>query len=286
MSVDDLKTTLNRIANVWIFQKEKAPTTEYVHYQAYFELKTKSTLDKLKDEFTQRAHLETSRGSRVQNRQYCSKEESRVDGPWLSDPFPEGNDSRKSRNAFVEALKCQEDWSKIAEEFTDEAMRYSGARRLHAELHNRMLLAEDPFADDVISPWMKDILEGIEAHQGTPNTRMVTWICDLEGNAGKTRFAKYLIYKYPGQVFYNTGGRKADVAFDYQKQPLVVFDLPREKQEYFHYAVLEELKNGLLSSPKYESTTKIFKSPFVLVMANWAPDFTKLSADRWNFVQV
>lgn len=46
--------------------------------------------------------------------------------------------------------------------------------------------------------------------------------------------------------------------------------------------MIESFKNGLFFSPKYDTCTKTFKSAKVVVFANWAPDKTKLSADRWD----
>lgn len=37
-------------------------------------------------------------------------------------------------------------------------------------------------------------------------------------------------------------------------------------------------------STKYESTTFFFNKPIVLVFANFKPDRSKLSSDRWNVI--
>ena len=39
-------------------------------------------------------------------------------------------------------------------------------------------------------------------------------------------------------------------------------------------------------SPKYESTSKLYNIPHVLVFANWMPDMSRLSIDRWDIMHL
>ena len=64
-----------------IGQLERAPTTGQLHLQAYVELASKRTLSVLCD-WLPGAHFEIARGNAESNIQYCSKSDSRVDGPW------------------------------------------------------------------------------------------------------------------------------------------------------------------------------------------------------------
>jgi len=41
------------------------------------------------------------------------------------------------------------------------------------------------------------------------------------------------------------------------------------------------LKDGVVFSGKYEGGARLFPPPHVIIFANFLPDFTKLSADRW-----
>ena len=49
-----------------------------------------------------------------------------------------------------------------------------------------------------------------------------------------------------------------------------------------NYEVIESVKNGVVFSTKYESQMKVFKTPHVIIMANFAPDESKMSSDRWD----
>ena len=48
----------------------------------------------------------------------------------------------------------------------------------------------------------------------------------------------------------------------------------------FNYEALESLKNGAMFSPKYESKSKVYDMPHVIVFANWQPDRIGLSIDN------
>lgn len=132
------------------------------------------------------------------------------------------------------------------------------------------------FWDDVtLYIWQKTAIEILK----NQNNREVMWIVDPEGNHGKTVLAKYLSTFH--KALRLPGGKSADMAFAYQKQPIVIFDFTREKADFVNYSFIEELKNGELFSPKYQSHAKRFKPPKVLCLSNFEPDITKLSHDRW-----
>ena len=64
---------------------------------------------------------------------------------------------------------------------------------------------------------------------------------------------------------------------------VLFIDAPRAKQgEYLQYDFLEEVKNGLVFSSKYESRMKILDKCHVVVLLNEDPDATKLSVDRYD----
>ena len=79
-------------------------------------------------------------------------------------------------------------------------------------------------------------------------------------------------------------GKKADMSYVVRTDCKTFFmDCPRSKQgEYIQYDFLEELKNGYVFSPKYESKVKTFNPPHVVVFMNETPDMEKLSPDRYT----
>jgi hypothetical protein len=73
------------------------------------------------------------------------------------------------------------------------------------------------------------------------------------------------------------------VVFNFSRT--VAPDLDDEKRKKFLdplYSLMEDLKDGLMFSGKYDGGPKLFDSPMVVVFANWEPDYTKWSADRYD----
>ena len=73
-----------------------------------------------------------------------------------------------------------------------------------------------------------------------------------------------------------------------QRDKRVYFmDCPRSKQGVFiQYDFLEELKNGMIFSSKYNSKEKEFEQPHVVVLMNEMPDPNALSKDRYSVIEL
>lgn len=131
-----------------------------------------------------------------------------------------------------------------------------------------------------LRPWQKKIIDIISEE---PNDRTIHWVYDQEGNNGKTVLCKYMAQKHKAEIFNNACNK--DIAYALSEEPKIcLFDFSRSLEEYVNYGVLESVKNGLIFSGKYESRTKIFNPPHVIIFANFEPDLSKMSKDRWNII--
>lgn len=65
-----------------IWQQERAPDTGKLHVQGYIAFKTNIGLKRVQSVVGANVHCEIARGDEQQNVAYCSKEDSRVRGPW------------------------------------------------------------------------------------------------------------------------------------------------------------------------------------------------------------
>jgi len=113
--------------------------------------------------------------------------------------------------------------------------------------------------------------------------REIIFIVDQGGNQGKSWFARYYCDMHENAQII-VPGKKADMSYVVNDEMRVFFlDCPRSKQgDFIQYDFLEELKNGYLFSPKYESVLKKFQTPHIVVLMNEHPCMEKLSPDRYS----
>ncbi len=144
--------------------------------------------------------------------------------------------------------------------------------------------AIDPMEGKELYPWQKEIVRMIGED---PNDRKVYWYWSEVGNVGKSVLCKHLALKHGAIV---VGGKARD-AFSCICSRVtkdgpgaiksVIFCLSRFQGAKVSYTAIEQIKDGLFFSSKYESEMCIFNTPHVLVFANCRPDEAQLSADRW-----
>lgn len=123
---------------------------------------------------------------------------------------------------------------------------------------------------------------------GPVNEREIIFVVDAVGNKGKSWFFRYYEQNHDTNCQIILPGKKLDMAHVLESGKRVyLFDCPRSKQgEFIQYDFLEEVKNGNVFSGKYESRNKRFDTPHVVVAMNEMPDESKLSADRYNIINL
>jgi len=137
---------------------------------------------------------------------------------------------------------------------------------------------ERKLAPVVWREWQKWLLRYL---QKEADDRTILWVTDKTGGQGKSTIVQYLITNYP-EDYILLGGKVDAMAYAYDGQAVVFFDVPRtqlSEMDYLYYFA-EQLKNGSVFSTKYESRQKTFKSPHVVFFANAEPATGKWSADR------
>jgi len=142
----------------------------------------------------------------------------------------------------------------------------------------------DDYMDGLeLYPWQQEIKDIIS---GKPDARKIFWFWEPEGNVGKSVFCRHLHLKHEAIIV--SGGHK-DMAYilstsSPENIKLIVMDIPRTQEGHISYSFIEEAKNGMIVSGKYESKTVVFNRPHLIILANFEPSFEdkiKLSLDRW-----
>lgn len=110
--------------------------------------------------------------------------------------------------------------------------------------------------------------------------RKIFWFWEPTGNIGKSTFTKYLCH-YHNAV--PVEGKKNDILYCCAnfETDLYIFDFERSMEEYVSYGAIEKVKNGCFMCSKYESKPIIRNCPNIFVFANFEPDTSMLSKDRW-----
>jgi ribosomal protein L32 len=261
--------------------KEVCPTTGTPHLQGYVVLKQDQRMSAMK-KLNPRAHWKIADGSTEQNFVYCSK-----DGDYKEVGTKPLADKARARIAGEANKRRFDDYrqsvisgaSKIelAELYGDITAKYPR----YAD-HLRMIYAgSDCVKIDNPHAWQKAIMDIVD---GPVHDRKVMWVVDREGGKGKTHLAKHFVSQ-KGAIYF-TGGKVSDCLYAWLGQSPVIFDFSRDQSERIQYGLIEQIKNGLVFSHKFESQMKSFKAPHVVCFSNFMPDQSKLSADRWHIMDL
>jgi len=260
-----------------VFQLEEGESTGTPHYQGYIQFSSRRRLSQVKAVLGPRANIRRADGTAEQNKTYCTKLPSRTEGPW---EFGEMTCKGKRNDimAFVEAMK--ETPLTDVEILENHPMILAKYPRFVST--TRRLTAESRITDPPLAArpgWQESLLRQLTA---IPDPRKVMWYYDEVGGAGKSLFSRRFRCLNGERAYVVTGGKHADIQYGYTRQSVVFFDWPRSGEEAFPYGVVEAFKNGYFLNTKYESTPVYFNSPHVIVFANFEPDKSKLSNDRWD----
>lgn len=137
--------------------------------------------------------------------------------------------------------------------------------------------------------WQSGILEILKEE---PDDRTIWWFTGKQGGEGKTTFAKYLV-RYHNAIILS--GKSADMKngiIEYVKTngdtpSLIVLNIPKSfNSEYLSYTGIEEVKDMLFYSGKYEGGMVDGNPPHLIVFSNEYPEFDKCSKDRWQVYNI
>nr|WAE42209.1 MAG: replication associated protein [Cressdnaviricota sp.] len=140
-------------------------------------------------------------------------------------------------------------------------------------------------------PWTFKWQSDCELHMTSHSApkRKIFWYHDRIGGAGKTNFCLGMYDRYPSDTAILTqfGGQR-DTATIIQNEinrgwtgKYCIIDLPRDAQTKAIYEPLECIINGCITSIKYSGCTLRWNPGWLIVLANFPPEFGHMSPDRW-----
>jgi len=285
-----------------IFSFEEAPTTGTPHLQGYLQVNNPVELKSLIDWSGPGYHWETCKGSDQDNYDYVTKTGRFAPEDGTLQDFITWGDRKsllkKSQGQRNDILKVKAlidlGWSldQICEDhFGDCAKYYKFIEQRVAVKKNQLAVEKlrTEMSTAVLRPWQEGLLRLVSC---APDPRQVYWLWDREGNQGKSWMARYLSCMQDALIL--EPGKLADLSYIFLKNmtTIVIFDLSRTVAPTGEegtksgpvdviYTMMERLKNGYLISTKYESQKLHFEIPHVVVFANFEPERSKMSADRW-----
>lgn len=196
-------------------------------------------------------------------------------GPWEFGAASSVGQGKRCDLSLAAAMILEDGGSlkRIREEMPNTYIRYVRNLKIYADEVKPVF--KDP-VEFIPRPWQSVILDVLSK---SPDDRSIHYVLDVTGGAGKSHLTRHLVDTHGAIVL---SGRLADMAYLYDSEPIVVFDLARTQADNLKhlYQFAEELKNGIIVSTKYESKVKRFPSPHVIFFSNSAPIVEHFSAGR------
>jgi hypothetical protein len=296
---------------------EVCPTTGTEHLQGYMQLSVATEKKHVVAWFRNilgrdETYVTGCKGSAQDNFDYTGKVgKHQVDGEDANDVFEWGEmrpisakqqGKRKDLDKVKEAIDNGDTFEEICDKYFSTVARYDTFIQGRVAAKASDICKEDlkkELATAVLRDWQEEVVLIVDQ---PPHAREVHWIWDSIGAKGKSFMAKYLTCMKDALIL--EPGKKADLAYIFAThlsstttamKPIVIFDLsrtvaPQESSDGSGpksgpldviYSLIEGMKNGYMISTKYKSQKIFFKVPHIIVFANFRPDETKLSADRW-----
>ncbi|ACQ65864.1 alpha-rep [Gossypium mustelinum symptomless alphasatellite [Gossypium latifolium]] len=269
------------------WQEEESPTTRRRHLQGYLQCKGQRTLKQVKTLFGDlNPHLEKQRARKTDEaRDYCMKEETRVSGPYEFGNYVAGGSNKRklddllgnSDNEIEEPQKYRRAMAAI--EFTSDWP--------HGDEDDEDVISVGPRKP--FSICIKGMAGAsvccFEFESRCPHYFLGLWshwwgrkvpVCQVSG------------FKQKLALFTWGQGYCYDVHVLYEAPEYFSYRLSSVYYDFINYAFLEMVKNRTVYSYKYEPVGFIDPTcnVHVVVMANFLPDYERISQDRIKLIDL
>lgn len=248
-----VKIWMKEFCKKWVFQQERAPNpaedneTDGLHYQGKFALKEKMRLKQVKDalgEIGANIHLSPEHGTDEEGNFYCTKEETRVAGPWSD------RDAGNRRYPKQWATLPHMQWHDTVIDL------------LEAQDSRHMLLVIDKVGESGKTVLTKRLMMSHGA------TALMT--CLPTGRDTVRAAMNACNHPDPDHVY--------TLIFDIPRSGT------RSVKDFWSQILtaMETIKDGLLADDRYSYKSKLIAPPRILVFTNEMPPVEGLARNRWQ----
>lgn len=283
--LSDLCADLRGNGIVYIVYGREVGENGTPHLQGFIIFRSRKRLRGVRDVLGERGHYEVARSDNVTASDYCKK-----DGD-----FDEAGTLPRSGRAPQPSVADFRDWTlgeyerngvapnerAIAQAFPNLFLRY-GTRMLNLQAH---ILPTTAMVEHPLNDWQERLYNEI---LGEADDRIIRFVIDKDGGKGKSYFCRWMLTNKHETTQVLSVGKRDDLAhaLDVSKR-IFLFNLPRGGMELLQYGLLENIKDRIVFSPKYNSTTKVLDyNAHVIVFGNEDPDMTKMSFDRYYITEL
>lgn len=248
------------------------------HLQGFVIFPSNQRLASAKRKIDDRAHVEAARGTSQQAAQYCKKEGSFEEYGELPANQGKRNDFAELKE-WVTTQTSKPTAAAIAQQFPGLYIKYGRIMEWVDLIYPTL-----PSVQGQPREWQEQLRTDLERE---PDDRKVIFIVDRLGGKGKTWFCKWFTSEKSDITQILRIGKRDDIALTIREgKSVFLIDVPRSQSEFLQYSILEQLKDGMVFSPKYESRMKYISKCHVVVFMNESPDMNKLSRDRYEITRL
>lgn len=142
--------------------------------------------------------------------------------------------------------------------------------------------------DDDPYPWQQQIKQMVKQK---PLPRQIVWIVDFIGNTGKSTLLKWFVFNQIGHTLGLEAPRDIALARKTNRnKDCVLFNFTRSIPPTYDiknlYYMIENIKDGVVFSSKYESNDFTTDVPHIIIFSNILPQPNLLSFDRWKVFRI
>lgn len=280
VSEESKKKLLSLNVKLMVFQLEECPTTKKQHFQGYMEFNNPMPFNQIKRQFPS-IHLikRAPKASALHNYTYCTKDESRISGPFIKGDWAPILQKKKVNNQgkrndlkidlLIKDISEGKPYKELIMTYSAIFLKSKQAFDVYYEQYKPQKVLK---IEINLYNWQKEVIE-ILNH--TRVHRRIIWIWSDESGTGKSLFKQYCENIY--SVLEVNTDNFTNLIHVYDNHRIIWLNLGREDiLTSNHIRLLERLSDGgYVQSTKFNGSRKFIDS-HIVVTSNHSPPHDRI----------